>query len=54
MNAASLINYFEKKNKINLTLKEKFNLCSKIGSDVILGIDQKNLIISYKKKNYKN
>ncbi len=50
MNAASLINYFEKKNKINLTLKERYNLCSKIGSDVILGIDQKNLIISYKKK----
>ncbi len=50
MNAASLINYFEKKNKINLTIKERFNLCSKIGSDVMLGIDQKNLIISYKKK----
>ncbi len=50
MNAASLINYFEKKNKINLTLKERYDLCSKIGSDVILGIDQKNLIISYKKK----
>ena len=50
MNAASLINYFEKKNLINLTLKEKYNLCSKIGSDVILGINQKNLIISYKKK----
>ena len=53
MNAASLINYFEKKNKINLTLKERYNLCSKIGSDVILGIDQKNLIISYKKKTTK-
>ena len=53
MNAASLINYFEKKNKINLTLKEKYNLCSKIGSDVILGIDQKNLTISYKKKTTK-
>ncbi len=53
MNAASLINYFEKKNKINLSLKERYNLCSKIGSDVILGIDQKNLIISYKKKTTK-
>ena len=53
MNAASLINYFEKKNKINLTLKERYNLCSKIGSDVILGIEQKNLIISYKKKTIK-
>ena len=53
MNAASLINYFEKKNKINLTLIERHDLCSKIGSDVILGIDQKNLIISYKKKTTK-
>ncbi len=53
MNAASLINYFEKKNKINLTLKERYDLCSNIGSDVILGIDQKNLIISYKKKTTK-
>ncbi len=53
MNASSLINYFEKKNKINLTLREKYNLCSKIGSDVILGTDQKNLIISYKKKTKK-
>ena len=53
MNAASLINYFEKKNKINLTLKERYDLCSKIGSDVILGVDQKNLIISYKKKTTK-
>ena len=53
MNAASLINYFEKKNKINLSLKERYNLCSKIGSDVILGIDQKNLVFSYKKKTTK-
>ncbi len=43
MNAASLINYFEKKNKINLTLKEKFDLFSKIGSDVILDIDLADL-----------
>ena len=50
MNAASLINYFVKKYKINLSSKERYNLCSQIGSDVILGIDQKNLIISYKKK----
>ena len=38
MNAASLINYLIKKNIISLTIKEKQNLCSKIGSDVILGL----------------
>ena len=31
-------------------MKEKQNLCSKIGSDVILGIDQKNLVLAYKNK----
>ncbi len=50
MNAASLISYFVKKNKIELTKKEKQNLCSKIGSDVILGIDQKNLVIAQRNK----
>ena len=50
MNAASLINYLIKKNIISLTIKEKQNLCSKIGSDVILGIDQKNLVLAYKNK----
>ena len=50
MNAASLINYLIKKNIISLTIKEKKNLCSKIGSDVILGIDQKNLVLAYKNK----
>ena len=50
MNAASLINYLIKKNIISLTMKEKRNLCSKIGSDVILGIDQKNLVLAYKNK----
>jgi len=50
MNAASLINYMIKKNIISLTMKEKQILCSKIGSDVILGIDQKNLVLAYKNK----
>ena len=54
MNASSLINYLIKKNKISLTMKEKQNLCSKIGSDVILGIDQKKSCISLQKKNKKN
>ena len=45
----SLINYLIK-NIISLTMKEKQNLCSKIGSDVILGIDQKNLVLAYKNK----
>ena len=31
-------------------MREKQNLCSKIGSDVILGTDQKNLVLAYKNK----
>ncbi len=50
MNASSLINYLVKRNKLQLTIKETQNLCSKIGSDVILGIDQKNLVLAYKNK----
>ena len=50
MNSASLINYLIKKKIISLTMKEKQNLCSKIGSDVNLGIDQKNLVLAYKNK----
>ena len=50
MNASSLINYFVKRNKVKLKIKETQNLCSKIGSDVILGIDQKNLVLAYKNK----
>ena len=50
MNAASFINYLIKKNIISLKMKEKQNLCSKIGSDVILGTDQKNLVLAYKNK----
>ena len=50
MNASSLINYLVKRNKVQLTIKETQNLCSKIGSDVILGIDQKNLVLAYKNK----
>ena len=50
MNASSLINYLVKRNKVQLTIKEIKNLCFKIGSDVILGIDQKNLVLAYKNK----
>ncbi len=50
MNAASLIKYLVNKNKIKLTKKETISLSSKIGSDVILGMSQKNMIIGSKRK----
>ena len=46
MNAASLINYFYNKKIIKLNKKRLINLANLIGSDVMLGINPKNTILS--------
>ena len=46
MNAASLINYFYNKKIIKLNKKRLINLAHLIGSDVILGINPKNTVLS--------
>jgi len=46
MNAASIINFFLKKKFINLNKKKLVKFTKLIGSDVILGIDPKNTILS--------
>ncbi len=46
MNAASLMNFFLKQKIFHLTKKEVFNICNKIGSDVFLGLNNKNLILT--------
>ena len=46
MNAASLINYFVKKKVLELNKEKLIKLSNSIGSDVVLGINQKNLILS--------
>ena len=45
INAASILKYFLKKQKLKLNSKEILQISSKIGSDVILGMYQKNSII---------
>ncbi len=45
MNAASIINYLCVKQKINLGKNEILSVASKIGSDVILGMNQKDSAI---------
>ena len=45
VNASTLLNYFVKKNKINLNKKKIYKIASKIGSDVILGLEKKNSIL---------
>jgi 4-diphosphocytidyl-2-C-methyl-D-erythritol kinase len=46
MNAASLINYFIKKKIFKLDKKELINLANLVGSDVILGVNPKNTVLS--------
>ena len=46
MNAGSLINYFYNNKIIKLKKKRLINLANSIGSDVILGINPKNTILS--------
>ena len=46
MNAASLINYFYNKKIIKLNKKRLINLANLLGSDVMLGINPKNTILS--------
>ena len=46
MNAASLINFFISKKIIKIQRKELLKLCKLIGSDVLLGINPTNTIIS--------
>ena len=46
MNAARLIDYFYKKKIIKLNKKRLINLANLIGSDVMLGINPKNTILS--------
>jgi len=45
MNAASLLNFFNKKNKLNLSKKKMVYLCTKIGSDVRLGLNNYSKIM---------
>ena len=55
MNAASLINFFIKKNILKIKKNELIRLAKQIGSDVIIGIKPGNIILSHsgKIKRYK-
>ena len=45
MNASSLLKFLIKNQKLNLSQKEIFNISSKIGSDVIIGMQKKTSIL---------
>ena len=50
MNAANILKYFIKKNIIKLNTKQISEIAEYIGSDVILGMDSTNSILTSKKK----
>ena len=56
MNAAVVLNYFLKQNIITLTNKKKFEICKLVGSDVVLGLNFTNTILTSKNsiKYFKN
>ena len=45
MNASSILKYFIKKNRLNLTNKQILEISNKLGSDVILGMEKKNTLL---------
>ena len=47
MNAANILNYFIKKRLINLKKKEVIEISNSIGSDVILGLYSKSLVLKH-------
>jgi 4-diphosphocytidyl-2-C-methyl-D-erythritol kinase len=49
MNAAAILNFFIKKKLIRISKKEIFRISNSIGSDVLLGIYSKNLILKSNK-----
>ena len=48
MNAANILRYFLKKKIIKISKKEIIKICKQIGSDVILGLSNKNTILTSK------
>ena len=56
MNASSILKYFIKKNRLNLTNKQILKISNKLGSDVILGMEKKNTLLKGNGKliRYKN
>lgn len=54
MNASSVLRYFVNKNKLLLNTSQISQIASKIGSDVMLGIEKKNLILQGNRKLFRS
>jgi 4-diphosphocytidyl-2-C-methyl-D-erythritol kinase len=54
MNASSVLRYFINKNKLLLNTSQISQMANKIGSDVMLGIEKKNLILQGNRKLFRS
>ena len=54
MNASSVLRYFVNKNKLLLNTSQISQMANKIGSDVMLGIEKKNLILQGNRKLFRS
>ena len=54
MNASSVLRYFVNKNKLLLNTSQILQIANKIGSDVMLGIEKKNLILQGNRKLFRS
>ena len=54
MNASSVLRYFVNKNKLLLNTSQISQIANKIGSDVMLGIEKKNLILQGNRKLFRS
>ena len=50
INASTILNYLIKINQFNINLKQKYQICKKIGSDVLFGLDIKTSLLNSKNK----
>ena len=50
INASTILNYLIKINQFNVNLKQKYQICKKIGSDVLFGLDIKTSLLNSKNK----
>ena len=50
INASTIFNYLIKINQLKINLNQKYQICNKIGSDVLFGLDRKISLLNSKNK----
>ena len=50
INASTIFSYLVKSNKLKINLNQQYQICKKIGSDVLFGLDRKTSLLNSKNK----